>query len=81
MRRNLKNILILTILTLCVSTFINPLQADTKWQELKAGHGSNNSMIITLPDTVLEGKNMRMNHWDSCWKEGKGPDHCLVITK
>ena len=81
MRRNLKNILTLTNLTLCVSTFINPLQADTKWQELKAGHGSNNSMIITLPDTVLEGKNMRMNHWDSCWREGKGPDHCLVITK
>ena len=67
---------LINILTfLYVSALTSPLKADTTWQELIAGTGSGNSKIIALPDTVLEGKNMRMNHWDSCWRKGDGPDH------
>ena len=81
MWRHFRNIMLINILTfLYVSALISPLKADTTWQELIAGTGSGNSKIIALPDTVLEGKNMRMNHWDSCWRKGDGPDHCLVLT-
>ena len=72
---------LINILTfLYLSALTSPLKADTTWQELIAGTGSGNSKIIALPDTVLEGKNMRMNHWDSCWRKGDGPDHCLMLT-
>ena len=66
---------------LCIFAFGQRLEADTEvWRDLARGKGSGNSTIISLPESVLEGKTLRMNHWDSCWREGKGPDHCLILT-
>ena len=81
MWRYFKNTLLINILTCFgVLAVINPSNANTTWQELKMGRGSGNSVLIALPDDVLEGKALRMNHWDSCWRKGNGPDHCLVLT-
>ena len=61
--------------------FLNNSYADPiVWKELAGSKSSGNSRLINLPDNVLEGKKLRMNHWDSCWQNGKGPDHCLIIT-
>lgn len=61
--------------------FFTNLKAEIiNWKKIESGKGSGNSRLIKLPETVLEGKKLRMNHWDSCWQKGKGPDHCLNIT-
>ena len=61
--------------------FLNYSYADPLvWKELAGGKSSGNSRLINLPESVLDGKQLRMNHWDACWQKGKGPDHCLKIT-
>ena len=43
--------------------FLNYSYADpVVWKELDGGKSSGNSRLINLPESVLDGKQLRMNH-------------------